>query len=37
MSVREYIGARYVPVFASEAWSSDNYYEPLTIVLYQGN
>ncbi len=38
MSVREYIGARYVPLFASPLqWSSENTYEPLTIVQYQGN
>ena len=38
MSVREYIGARYVPVFAEPtAWDSSKSYEPLTIVLYQGN
>lgn len=36
--VREYIGARYVPVFANPAeWDSTRGYEPLTIVLYQGN
>lgn len=38
MSVREYIGARYVPMFAEPtAWDSTKTYEPLTIVLYQGN
>lgn len=38
MSVREYIGARYVPVFADPTtWDSTKTYEPLTIVLYQGN
>lgn len=38
MSVREYIGARYVPVFADPiAWDNTKTYEPLTIVLYQGN
>lgn len=35
--VREYIGARYVPVFANPVeWSSTRGYEPLTIVTYQG-
>lgn len=38
MSVREYIGARYVPVFAEPTtWDNTRTYEPLTIVLYQGN
>lgn len=42
MSVREYIGARYVPEFGrrgetSIAWDNDAPYEPLTIVQYQGN
>ncbi len=38
MSVREYIGARYVPVFANPInWNSANTYEPLTIVLHEGN
>jgi hypothetical protein len=38
MAVTQYIGARYVPVFADPAeWSSTKQYEPLTIVLYQGN
>lgn len=38
MSVREYIGARYVPKFADPiAWDSTKQYEPLTIVTYQGN
>lgn len=36
--VRQYVGARYVPVFASPLeWSSTQGYEPLTIVAYQGN
>lgn len=36
--VTQYVGARYVPVFANPAqWSSEREYEPLTIVLYQGN
>ncbi len=42
MSVREYIGARYVPIFGrvgetSIEWDNTKPYEPLTIVLYQGN
>ena len=38
MSVREYIGARYVPVFADPIeWDDTRAYEPLTIVYYQGN
>lgn len=36
--VREYIGARYVPVFANPLeWSDTRGYEPLTIVSHQGN
>lgn len=36
--VRQYVGARYVPVFASPLeWSDTREYEPLTIVTYQGN
>lgn len=36
--VTQYVGARYVPLFANPAqWSSEREYEPLTIVLYQGN
>lgn len=42
MSVREYIGARYVPIFGrkdeeSIIWDNTKPYEPLTIVLYEGN
>ena len=38
MSVREYIGARYVPLFADPIdWDSTKTYEPLTIVYNQGN
>ena len=38
MSVREYIGARYVPLFADPIeWDNTRTYEPLTIVYYQGN
>ena len=37
MAVTQYIGARYVPLFANPAeWDSSREYEPLTIVLYQG-
>lgn len=36
--VREYIGARYVPLFANPVeWTDTRGYEPLTIVLHQGN
>lgn len=36
--VRQYVGARYVPVFASPLeWSDQTGYEPLTIVTYHGN
>lgn len=36
--VRQYIGARYVPVFADPAeWDNTKTYEPLTIVLHNGN
>lgn len=38
MSVREYIGARYVPIIADPIqWDSTNSYEPLTIVTNLGN
>lgn len=38
MAVREYIGARYVPIFADPAeWNDTRNYEPLTIVLHAGN
>lgn len=38
MTVSEYVGARYVPLIAQPAeWSKNTAYEPLTIVLYQGN
>lgn len=36
MTVREYIGARYVPLFMGE-WDATATYEPLSIVTYQGN
>lgn len=36
--VTQYIGARYVPLFADPIeWDKTRAYEPLTIVLYQGN
>ena len=39
---RQYIGARYVPIFGRQGeesllWDNTAPYEPLTIVLYQGN
>lgn len=38
MSVTQYIGARYMPLFAEPAeWDNSRAYEPLTIVLYKGN
>lgn len=38
MAVREYVGARYVPLFADPLqWSDTRTYEPLTIVANQGN
>lgn len=37
MAVTQYIGLRYVPLFADPlAWDNTRTYEPLTIVLYQG-
>lgn len=36
MTVREYIGARYVPLFMGD-WDDTETYEPLSIVQYQGN
>ena len=36
MSVREYIGARYVPLIMGD-WDNTKTYEPLSVVLYQGN
>ena len=36
--VTQYIGARYVPLFADPIeWDDKRAYEPLTVVLYQGN
>lgn len=42
MGVRQYVGARYVPIFGrtdedSILWDNSKPYEPLTVVLYQGN
>lgn len=36
MSVREYIGARYVPLFMGD-WDNTKTYEPLSIVQHEGN
>ena len=35
MSVREFIGARYVPIIVGE-WDNNRTYEPLMVVTYQG-
>lgn len=36
--VKQYIGARYVPLFADPAeWDNTKTYEPLTIVIHDGN
>lgn len=36
--VRQYVGARYVPLFADPLeWSSTQGYGPLTVVLHEGN
>lgn len=36
--VRQYVGARYVPLFAEPLeWSSTQGYESLTVVLHEGN
>ena len=42
VGTRQYTGARYVPIFgrkdeSSIEWNNTKPYEPLTIVLYQGN
>lgn len=43
MSVRQYVGARYVPKFfensatGDSTWASNTAYEPLTIVTWNGN
>lgn len=37
MAVTQYVGSRYVPLFADPAeWTSTKEYEPLTIVLHEG-
>lgn len=38
MAVTQYVGARYVPLFADPLeWDSNKSYEPLTIVYHTGN
>ena len=42
VGTRQYIGARYVPIFGRKGetsidWDNSKPYEPLTIVLYEGN
>lgn len=42
MTTQQYIGARYVPIFGrkdeeSMEWDNSKSYEPLTIVLHEGN
>ena len=38
MTVTQYVGARYVPLFANPIdWDKDSEYEPLTIVIHEGN
>ena len=38
MAVTQYIGSRYVPLFADPLdWNDQTEYEPLTIVYYAGN
>ena len=42
VGTRQYIGSRYIPIFGrrgedSIIWDNTGTYEPLTIVLYQGN
>lgn len=42
MTTHQYIGARYVPIFGrkdeeSIEWDNSNSYEPLTVVLHEGN
>lgn len=38
MATTQYIGSRYVPVFADPAeWNDTRTYEPLTIVIHEGN
>ena len=40
--VKQYIGARYVPIFGRKnentiEWDNSKPYEPLSVVTYQGN
>ena len=38
MTTTQYIGARYVPIFADPSeWNNTRTYEPLTIVMHDGN
>lgn len=38
MATKQYIGSRYVPLFADPIeWDKTRSYEPLTIVIHQGN
>ena len=38
MAVTQYVGARYVPLFADPLeWDKTRAYEPLTIVYHNGN
>ena len=38
MATNQYIGARYVPIFADPTdWNNTRTYEPLTIVIHDGN
>lgn len=38
MATKQYIGSRYVPIFADPIeWDKSGTYEPLTIVLHQGS
>jgi len=42
VGTRQYIGARYVPIFGRKGedsieWDNTGTYEPLSVVLYQGN
>lgn len=36
MTVREYVGARYIPLIMGE-WDNTVTYEPLSVVMYQGD
>ena len=42
MTTQQYVGARYVPIFGRKGeesieWDNSKSYEPLTIVLHEGN